>query len=44
MHPEQYIELVAEAGLEEQYLETVCRSYYGRRESFEHVVIEAKKP
>lgn len=43
VHPEEYKALVAGAGLEVTYLETVRRSYNGRKETFEHVVLEAVK-
>lgn len=43
VHPSEYQEIVTAAGLTVEYLETVRRSYNGRKELFEHVVIEAVK-
>jgi SAM-dependent methyltransferase len=43
VHPDEYKAIVTEAGLDVTYLETVRRSYNGRKETFEHVVLEAVK-
>ena len=43
VHPQEYREKMAEAGLKVQYLETVRRTYRNRSETFEFVVLEAVK-
>ena len=43
VHPEEYRKMVTSAGLKVSYLETVLRSYFNQRETFEHVVLEAQK-
>ncbi len=42
--PERYRSLLVEAGLEVDYLETVGRTYRGREEHFEFVVVTGRKP
>jgi len=43
VHPEEYAALIQDAGMEVRYLETIRRSYRGRTEDFEHVVVEGLK-
>jgi len=43
VHPSEYSDEVAKAGLMTQYLEVVTRTYRDRDELFEHVVLEAVK-
>jgi len=43
VHPEEYRQVITSADMKVRYLETVRRSYFDRKEIFEHVVLEAEK-